>query len=54
MIHLAHMLLFAGILSAFFAHLWQPRGRRLRFGLLMGAALAGGALLVALVMYPFS
>ncbi|UCF66190.1 MAG: hypothetical protein JSV80_10345 [Acidobacteriota bacterium] len=53
-IHLGHMLLFAAILSSFFAFLVARRGRRLRYALMMWAALAGGALLLGLLMYPFS
>lgn len=54
MIHVAHMMLFAAILSTFFAHLVAQRGRRLRFAAIMWAALAGGALAVSLLMYPFT
>jgi hypothetical protein len=53
-LHLAHMLLFAGILSTYFAFLLGRRGRRLRFGVVLFASLAGGGLAAGLLMYPFA
>ena len=52
--HLVHMLLFAAFLAVFFATMYRPRGRRLRFGLAIWGGLAGGALGLALLMYPFT
>ena len=52
--HLAHMFVLASILSVFFAFLFAGRGRRLQLGLKIFAGLAGGALLLGYVMYPFS
>ncbi|GAB4222598.1 MAG: hypothetical protein Kow0062_20750 [Acidobacteriota bacterium] len=52
--HLAHMLVLAAILSVFFAFLFAESGRRLRLGLKLFAGLAGGALLLGYLMYPFS
>lgn len=51
--HLLHMVLFAGILSTYFAFLSGRPGRRLRFGLLLFACLAGGGLLASLLMFRF-
>ncbi|MBP7146810.1 MAG: hypothetical protein KBD01_04635 [Acidobacteria bacterium] len=48
--HLAHILVFSGILSVFFAALSGRPGRRLRLGAVLFAALAGGALVLGLVM----
>ncbi len=52
--HLAHMLAFAAILSVYFAFLAGRPGRRRRLGLILFACLAGGGLLVALLMFPFA
>jgi len=52
--HLVHMLLFATLLAVFFATMYRPRGHRLRFGAAIWLALVGGALGLALVMYPFA
>jgi len=52
--HLAHMLTLAAILSVFFAFLFAGRGRRWRLGVRLFAGLAGGALLLGYLMYPFS
>lgn len=54
MMHLAHVVLFAAILSVYFAFLSGKPGRRLRFGLLLFACFAGGGLLAGLLMYPFA
>lgn len=54
MAHILHMLTLAAILTVFFALVFGDEGRRLRFGVKVGAALAGGALLAGLLMYPFS
>ncbi|MDQ7006922.1 MAG: hypothetical protein Q9Q40_06790 [Acidobacteriota bacterium] len=54
MFHMAHMLLFSGLISAFFALIAGRPGRRLRYGLILWAALGGGGILVSLLMYPFS
>ncbi len=52
--HVAHMIVFAGILSTYFALLLGRTGRRLRLGLILFASLAGGGILLGLVMYRFS
>ena len=52
--HLAHMLVFAAILSTYFALLLGREGRRLRLGLILFASLAGGGVLVGLLMFPFA
>jgi len=51
--HLFHMLLFAGLLSAFFSVLLRREKReRIKFGLLMWGGLVGGAIILAFVMAP--
>ncbi|NIM01550.1 MAG: hypothetical protein GTN89_12000 [Acidobacteria bacterium] len=51
--HLFHMLLFAGLLSAYFAVLLRDDKReRIRFGLLLWGGLVGGALALAFLMAP--
>lgn len=51
--HLFHMLLYAGMLSAFFAVLLRSEKReRIKFGLSMWAGLVGGALVLAFLMDP--
>lgn len=51
--HLFHMLLYAGLLSAFFAVLLRSEKReRIKFGLSMWAGLVGGALVLAFLMAP--
>ena len=51
--HLFHMLLFAGLLSAFFSVLLRREKReRIKFGLLMWGGLVGGALFLAFLMAP--
>lgn len=52
--HLAHMFVFAAILSTYFAFLAGRRGRRRRLGLILFACLAGGGLAIALLMFPFA
>ncbi len=52
--HLAHMLAFSAILGTYFAFLLGRPGRRLRLGLTVFAALAGGGLALGLLMYPFA
>ena len=51
--HFAHMVVFAAMLSVFFAFLLGGRGRRRRFGLILFACLAGGGLALSLLMFPF-
>jgi drug/metabolite transporter (DMT)-like permease len=47
------MLLFAGLLSAFFSVLLRrERRERIKFGLLMWSGLVGGALFLAFLMAP--
>jgi hypothetical protein len=48
------MIVFAGILSVYFTFLAGRAGRRLRFGLVLFACLAGGGLLLGLLMFPFA
>ena len=51
--HLFHMLLFAGLLSAFFSVLLrQEKRERIKLGLLMWGGLVGGALFLAFLMAP--
>jgi hypothetical protein len=52
--HFLIMSLYALLVSAFFALLWRedPRERWKLFGILL-AALVGGGLVVAWLMYPF-
>lgn len=54
MLHLAHLLIFSGLLAAFFAFLVGREGRRLRYGITLWGILAGSGLLLGLIMYPFS
>ena len=52
--HLLHMLVYATLVSAFFALLVRRTPReQLRLGLTLWLAMVGGALLLAYVMYPF-
>jgi ABC-type uncharacterized transport system permease subunit len=52
--HLLHMLVYATLVSAFFALLVRrTRREQLRLGLTLWLAMVGGALLLAYVMYPF-
>ena len=49
--HLFHMILFAGLLSSFFAVLLRyERRERIKFGLMMWGGLVGGALILAFLM----
>ena len=52
--HLLHLLLYASIVSAFFAFLLRrdPRGRW-RLGAVLWGSMVGGALALAYLMYPF-
>ncbi len=51
--HLFHMLIFAGLLSAYFAVLLRDEKReRIRFGLFLWGGLVGGALVLAFLMAP--
>lgn len=52
--HFGHLLLYSAIVAAFFAVLTR-RGLReqLKLGGVIFAAMAGGVLLLAYVMYPF-
>ena len=51
--HLFHMLLYAGLLSAFFSVLLRSEKRdRVKLGLMMWGGLVGGALLLAFLMTP--
>ncbi len=52
--HLAHMIVFSAILSTYFAFLLGREGRRVRLGLILFAALAGGGFALGLLMYPFA
>jgi hypothetical protein len=54
MLHLFHVLLFSAILSVFFATLSGREGKRLKLGLILFAALAGGSVVVSLIMAPFT
>jgi hypothetical protein len=52
--HLLHMLLYATLVSTFFAVLVRDSARdRLRLGGLLWAAMVGGALAMSYLMYPF-
>ena len=51
--HFAHMVVFAAMLSIFFAFLLGRPGRRRRLGLILFACLAGGGLALSLLMFPF-
>ena len=52
--HLLHMLLYASILSTFFAVLVRRTTRdRLRLGAILWLGMVGGALVLAYLMYPF-
>jgi len=52
--HLFHMLLYSLIVSTFFAVLMRRDLRsQLRLGAMIGLAMAGGALALAYLMYPF-
>jgi len=52
--HLLHMLLYSGLVSAFFALLMREAPRdRLRLGAIIWLAMVGGALILAYLMYPF-
>ena len=52
--HLVHMLLYASLVSSFFALLVRrTRRERIRLGLMLWAAMVGGALLLAWLMFPF-
>ncbi len=52
--HLLHMLVFAGILSTYFACLTGRPEKRVRLGLILFASLFGGGLLLGLLMFPFA
>ena len=54
MIHFAHMMVFSGLLSCFFAFLQAPRGRRVRYVATLWSILAGVGLGLSLMMYPVS
>lgn len=54
MAHFLHMVLFAAILSTFFAFLSARREKRLRFGLILFGLLAGGGFVLGLLMFPFA
>ena len=52
--HFAHMLLYASLVSTFFAVLMRQTPReRLRLGALIWLAMVGGGLALAFLMYPF-
>lgn len=52
--HLLHLLVYATLVSAFFALLMRQTTRqRVRLGVGLWLAMVGGALLLAFVMYPF-
>ncbi len=52
--HFFHMLLYAMIVSTFLAVLARRETRnRIRLGLTLWAAMVGGALTLAYLMYPF-
>ena len=52
--HLFHMLLYATLVSIFFAMLVRRNRReQLRLGGLLWAAMVGGALALSYLMYPF-
>lgn len=52
--HLLHMIVFAAILSIYFACLTGKPDRRVRLGWILFACLAGGGLLLGLLMFPFA
>ncbi len=54
MLHTLHMLLFAAILSVFFAFLVGREGRRGRLCGVLFASFAGGGLAVSLLLYALS
>ena len=52
--HLLHMLIYATLVSAFFALLVRQTPRaQLRLGAMLWLAMVGGALFLAYLMYPF-
>ena len=52
--HLLHMLVYATLVSIFFAVLVRHTTRdRLRLGGMLWAGMVGGALVLAYLMYPF-
>ncbi len=52
--HLLHLLLYASLVSIFFAVLVREESRdRLRIGAILWGSMVGGALLLAYLMYPF-
>lgn len=52
--HFGHLLLYSAIVAAFFAVLTRRTIReQLKLGALIFAAMAGGVLLLAYVMFPF-
>ena len=53
-IHIGHMLLFAAIVSVFFAFLQARSGRRLRYGAILWLVLVGSGLAINLLMFPFT
>jgi hypothetical protein len=53
-LHTLHMLLFAAILSVFFALLAGREGRRARLCLVLFLSFAGGGVCVGLLMYALS
>ncbi len=52
--HFAQMVVFAALLATFFAFLAGRRTQRLKFGMILFGTLAGGGLLLSLIMYPFN
>jgi hypothetical protein len=54
MLHLAHMIAFAGLVSVFFGFLQAPRGRRGMYALKLFGLLVGLAFILGLVMAPIS
>lgn len=52
--HLLHLLLYSSLVSAFFGLLMRDTTRgRLRLGAIIWAAMVGGALVLAYLMFPF-
>jgi hypothetical protein len=52
--HFGHMLLYASLVSTFFAVLMRQTPReRLRLGAMIWLAMIGGGLALAFLMYPF-
>jgi hypothetical protein len=52
--HLLHMLVYATLVSTFFALLVRQTPRaQLRLGVMLWLAMVGGALFLAYLMYPF-